>query len=1106
VAAVKRFEHAAAAPPIAGASAHAKALTWVHLSDLHFGHGADAACRFDQKLVMRAICRDLSDVREQLGSPDYVFLTGDIAFSANAKAEYLPASDWLAQVLTVLGVPPERALPVPGNHDVDRRLARAGTGAVLHAGLRAQPKLLDNLHESAEMMQAIWPKLAAYQEFAKGYGAPEIHPGRPFWTKALEHPLGPIVAIGLNTSLLSFDDGDSGETLALGLGQLQNAIDAQAPGTLLVVLQHHPPEWLRDGSMQRSMLERSPHLLLCGHIHSAEGFLRQPLTRQGTLELVAGAGHGDVGQAGEHAYAWGRLSAGGLEYFPRVWSPQNQCFLAQRIAPRVEFRQQNAQGDFIHASAERLPRALREWVEARAPATKAPPSSGVATRPSVGSTMLESAVAPKAAPYDPRRSHFFVPHRAKGDGVVGREKLLTRVRGQLERGRRTAIGQTASFVGLGGLGKTQMAVEYAHEYRSAYPGGVYWFTADEDLDAQLTCLARDARWVNPDSELEVQVEIATNQIRTRSDCLIIFDNVESIEAIAPLLPGHDANPHLLLTSREPQRGFDTVPLEQLDPSQSLEMLALESRRDLSEKEHRDAALRIARELDGLPLALELVGAYLRRYPTARLKDCADQLEARGIEIQALRSKLGAESHTKHETGLRAALRLNDALFDETALLRELLDLLAWSGPASMGHKLLAAVLPMADVGDLTHALNVATSVGVLKEEQGPQLDGGPRFLMHRLVREVRRLDVPLERHAEPWATVLRFLGDWFQTHRNDFRDLPVFEAEVDHLEAWRANAVHVGNEREASRLEWLQAYPADRRGRYQNSHQLVQRALERFERATISDPELEARLRSDLGYTLCKLGRLEEALQQERRALELREQHLGRRHPDTALSLGNLGGTLGALGNHARALEYERQALDIRREVLGDRHPDTAAALNNLGATLGALGDHRQALDHYREALDINREVLGERHPDTASSLNNLGGMLCALGDRAQGLGYFRRAFTILSEVLGEHHPTTGSSLNNIGSNLSMLGQHDEALDCGRRALAIKEKALGGAHPEAIHVRLSYAIALANAGQKHPALEVLQRGLKLAPGHAGLKRLQSQLLRKKTAVAKKKKR
>jgi predicted MPP superfamily phosphohydrolase len=311
----------------------AQSLTWIHLSDLHFGQGRDATTHFDQKIVTAAILRDVEIVAAELGVPDVVVLTGDIAYSASAEKEYPAAGEWLGKLLATLKIEAERVLLVPGNHDVDRKKALDGHGRLTHRALRADPNEVDGLFEKVDEMEAIWPKLAAYQKFASAYGSPEITAAQPFWTMRVPSALGPVVAIGLNTALLSFDSADSPENLALGLGQLQRAIQDAPRDALLLVLQHHPPGWLRDGEQLRAMLKDFPHVLLCGHVHDQHGLITLPVASRGNLEFVAGAGHQDANETGEHAYAWGRLDRDGLAYYPRAWLKRETRFQAQRISP-----------------------------------------------------------------------------------------------------------------------------------------------------------------------------------------------------------------------------------------------------------------------------------------------------------------------------------------------------------------------------------------------------------------------------------------------------------------------------------------------------------------------------------------------------------------------------------------------------------------------------------------------------------------------------------------------------------------------------------------------------------------------------------------------------
>lgn len=157
--------------------------------------------------------------------------------------------------------------------------------------------------------------------------------------------------------------------------------------------------------------------------------------------------------------------------------------------------------------------------------------------------------APKGDDYSPQNRPFTVPFNAKKEHFIGHDGILETVREKLLRGRCASIGQAVSFQGLGGLGKTQLAVEYAHQFNDCYINGVIWINADQDIDAQLTTLADTAKWISPLSEHKDKLAVALQRVRSYSDTLLIFDNVEKHEDIEPYLPLSPASPHILITSR-----------------------------------------------------------------------------------------------------------------------------------------------------------------------------------------------------------------------------------------------------------------------------------------------------------------------------------------------------------------------------------------------------------------------------------------------------------------------------------------------------------------------------------------------------------------------------
>ncbi|HEV2914109.1 MAG TPA: tetratricopeptide repeat protein [Pyrinomonadaceae bacterium] len=678
-------------------------------------------------------------------------------------------------------------------------------------------------------------------------------------------------------------------------------------------------------------------------------------------------------------------------------------------------------------------------------------------------------VTTHAADYGPHHSVFFVPYRQKGAQVIGREDALQAVRKQLTEGYKTSIGQTAAFQGLGGLGKTQLAVEYAYRYADEYPNGVIWLTADQDIDAQLIELSEKARWVAPKSEHKYKLEIAQKRLRSYSDCLIIFDNLEDRRKIDDYLPEPQANPHILVTSRIEQPDFFPISINLLDETLSQKLLIQEAQRKIEGDAEMAATLEIARALQGLPLALELAGAYLRHRQEVRFQQYRDFLN------QNLREALpgNLSSFTKHEADLYHTLKINEEILKENNKLRNILDLLTWSGSAPMGKPLMCALLGIQNPLELTNALGLGTALRLL--QRSPDAES---YAIHRLVSKVRREEIPLAESLNWIDSICEQMGDWFQNQREDFTALPAFEAEIDHLKAWQDHAITFAPEH-ASRLTWLQAYPPYHRGQYQESKIWVEKALHLFGEIQKNDLALKAHLLNDLGYCYGALGHHMLSLEYTEKALVIRLELYGEQHPETAHSFASLGGVYNNLGDYNRALEFKEKALALRLKLYGEERPETAGSLASLGGVYNNLGDYNRALEYAERALALRLKLYGEQHPETAHSFDSLGGVYNRLGDYKSALEYVEKALAVRLELHGEQHPETADSFDSLGSVYNRLGDYKSALEYAERALALRLKLLGEQHPATASSFDNIGSLYNNLGNRKLELEYKEKALAL---------------------------
>lgn len=690
-------------------------------------------------------------------------------------------------------------------------------------------------------------------------------------------------------------------------------------------------------------------------------------------------------------------------------------------------------------------------------------------------------VPERAAGYDPAHPVFSVPYPPKGAQMVGRDDDVLAIRAQLTGGPRTALGRTAALQGFGGVGKTQLAVEYAYRYRREYPSGVIWINADQSIGSQLLRLGEEARWVAPEADQVFRLEVARRRLRTCPGCLIVLDNVRSVDDIQPYLPDPLLESHLLVTSRTEQEGFVPIRLRTLDPEQALGMLVREAGREPEGEAEREEARLIAQRLGGLPLALELAGAYLRARPIAWRK-------YRKLLEHNLRSALPRRllSFTRHEADLYGTLKVDEAVFRDEPRLRGIMDLLVCSAPSPMGQPLLAALLGVDDPTALAGPLALGVALGLLKPSRDGEL-----YEVHALVAKVRREGMRLERRGRWLEGGARRIGDWFEGQLDAFANPRLFEGEADHLAAWRENA-----ERwvpgEACRLTWLLHYPFYHRGRYPEARTWLDRALERCGRPG-TDPQLKASVLVGLANVDFQMNRLGEALRHAEAALAIREEVLGADDPATASALSDVSVILRGLRDNPRALEFGKRALGIRLRRLGKADPGTAESANNLALVYRAMDENERALRYARRALAIYRRSLGREHPYTATAYGNVGATLHNLKRYEEAWRYAARSLRIRLRVLGGLHPSTATSYHNAGASLRQLGRLEEARRHLRRAARIRVQLLGFAHTNTCLTIQILADVLAALGRRDEALGALDRLLsRIGPRHRMWERLEAQ--------------
>ena len=669
-----------------------------------------------------------------------------------------------------------------------------------------------------------------------------------------------------------------------------------------------------------------------------------------------------------------------------------------------------------------------------------PPAAGGGSGGGAGSVLPTAPAATQAAPV----THFVgVPRAAKRDQLVGQQGVVEEIRAKLQSGQRACIGQAVVIPGAGGLGKTQLAVEYVDRYGATYPGGVIWLQADGQLDMQLLVLAQDAGWFSADTDPKLLLDLARQRLRSRPDCLLVFDNLEQLQDIQPYLPPSTASTHILATSRNVQEAFTPIELKLLAPELARKLLIQEAGRSPQGPAEQQAAQNLADRLAGLPLALELAGRRLRHRFRLTFSDYRRLLEEQGLE--ALPKVLAGPTATQ-SIDIRAVLQVSEQVLAESPLLRPVLDVLTYSGASAVGRSLLAALLGVSE-GALIAPLELGDTLKLLELVPSSRPSELSRPRIHRLVSEARRHYVKATDLNGGPAILCDRLADWFASRRKDFAQLPAFEAELEALRTWQRYATEKKLLQQV-RLLWLQAYPHYHHGQYAQATKWLTQALAN----TTAYPDLPqtqlADLHNDFGSCCLAEGQYDKALTHQREALKIRQHCLNPSHPDVATSMNNIGATYFAQGKFAEALDFQQTALELRKQSLGEAHPDVATSMNHIGGTYLRQGKFAEALDFQQKALELRKRSLGEAHPDVATAMNNIGATYLAQGEYAEALDFQQKALELQKQSLGEAHPAVATSMNNIGGTYLAQGKYAKALDFQQKALELQKQSLGEAHPD----------------------------------------------------------
>ena len=622
-----------------------------------------------------------------------------------------------------------------------------------------------------------------------------------------------------------------------------------------------------------------------------------------------------------------------------------------------------------------------------------------------------------------------------------------------------------AICGLGGVGKSQLALAYAYNHLEAYDL-VYWLSVEPEstVGSELATLGRALGLPVDDiaDQQKIIQQVKAWLAGTSRRWLLLFDNADSIEprALRPYLPG--SGPGRVIIASRNCNWAGVVGREQvrsIDVFTSAEAVDFVQGRLPDEDPVAIAAL--AEELGYLPLALEHAVAFME----TRASSAAAYRRLYQEKRQALWAR--AEPPDAYHATITTTWEMGFQHARQTPGASELLNLCCCLAPDSIPLTLIQQIREI----ELPHPQVAEPLLALLADELafGDALLALSRYALltherdticlHRLVQQVALDRMGAERRNAWVETAVALLAATWSFDQHDMSSWPACAALLPQMSAVAIVATQAGLESEqVAQINSDTGFYLNAFGEPTIARAYYERGLA-IREAILSPDHLDtARSLNNLGALLKTMGELADARIYMERALAIREAVLGPDHPDTAITIDNLGTLLFSVGDLAAARPHFERALAIREAELGEDHPDTARSLNNLAFLLDSLGDFAGAKPHYERSLAINESKLGPDHPLTATSLNNLGYILRAMGDLAGARHRYERALAIRETVLGANHPDTASSLHNFAWLHHDEGAYQIAHDLLQRALAIREAKLGANHPKTVSSRESLAI------------------------------------------------
>ncbi|KAK6206204.1 hypothetical protein QIS74_13623 [Colletotrichum tabaci] len=695
-----------------------------------------------------------------------------------------------------------------------------------------------------------------------------------------------------------------------------------------------------------------------------------------------------------------------------------------------------------------------------------------------------------------RNPHFVVPFPSDPDFVNRPDIWAWTETRYAESERRFAL------VGLGGFGKSQVAIQFAHQVRVTSPNtSIFWVNAStkatfEDSYRSIAEVLALPRRHDPGVNVLALLRDWL-QKEDVSPWLMIVDNADDIEMlfskinsqtdasipIASYIPKTDHG-KILVTSRSwdaaeklTGNGKMIFRVPTMEEAQALQLLQKKLDQDVDE----DDALRLVHTLGHIPLAVNQAAAYIHKRSRVTIRSYLDELQKsekrKGTLLRSDRGDIRRYDGVSNSVVLTWQLTF-EQIKREQPRAANLLSLMSYfhaqNIPEYMLHSYSSGSVSGEesdndddddnDNGDLEDDLDVLQSYSLIT------MTATSGFCVFETWEKCQALMPHVEQllNEEPaeesdrleWSELVTNMSHYFLMLGDYYR------AEATVLQAVRIRTGSLGQKHPSTLTSMANLASTYRhQGRWEEAEKLEVQVMETSKTKLRADHPSTLMSMANLASTYRNQGRWEEAEKLDVQAMETSKTKLGADHPDTLMSMANLASTYRHQGRWEEAEKLDVQVMETRKTKLGADHPDTLTSMSNLASTFWHQGRWEEAENLFVQVMETSKTKLGADHPDTLTSMANLAVTYMNQGRWEEAEKLDDQVMETRKTKLGADHPDTLMSMANLATTFWNQGRWEEAEKLEVQVMETRKTKLGADHPDTLMSMGNLASTYRNQGR-----------------------------------------